>query len=128
MIIRYQGDHEYAVEARGHKITVGLTPELGGTDKGMMPPELFAASFGSCIGVYVVSYLQKVGIPAEGMTIEVTYDKVTEPKTRIGGLRAVINIPGGVPEERRSAVLRAAENCMIHNTLGHPPQVEIKLA
>ena len=127
MIVRYEGGMKFSAESRGHKVTTDLPGDLGGTDSAMMPPELLAASLGTCIGVYVAGYLKKVDIPPDGLTVEVDYDKTQDP-VRIGRISAKVTIPDGVPEERRAAVRKVAEQCMIHNTLCNLPEVELVLS
>lgn len=124
--IEYKGGIRFAASTRGHEIVVDLPPAKGGTDEGMTPPELLVASFGACIGVYVTGYLNQVGLNAEGTTIEVNYETAEDP-LRIAQLHAKVTIPGGIPRERRAAVQRVAEKCLIHQTLCFTPAVTIDL-
>lgn len=128
MVITYEGGQKFIAETRGHRVTVDLPSELGGTDTGMTPPELLAASLGSCVGIYVAGYLNRCGISTEGLNIEVDYEKEDKPSARIIGLSVKINVPSGVPEERRQAVMVVAKQCMIHNTLNNPPEISFELA
>ena len=124
--IEYKGGIRFTASTRGHEIAVDLPPAKGGTDEGMTPPELLVASFGACIGVYVTRYLSQVGLNAEGTTIEVNYETAEDP-LRIIQLHAKVTVPGGIPRERRAAVQRVAEKCLIHQTLCYTPAVTIDL-
>jgi uncharacterized OsmC-like protein len=125
MKISYQNGMRFDAETRGHQITVDLPPEKGGENMGMTPPELLTAAFGACIGVYVVSYLQSVKVDTTGLTVDVAYEQVKDP-LRIGRLHAKVHVPAGIPEERKAAVHRVAENCLIHQTLCNEPEMEIE--
>jgi len=128
MKITYENGMRFLAETRGHKITVDLPPEKdkAGTDQGMTPPELLAASLGTGIGVYVVSYCQSVGIDTTGLTIEVRSEMAASP-ARVGQLHASVTVPGGIPEERRDGVMKVAHNCMIHQTLCNMPEMTVEL-
>lgn len=126
MRISYEGGTKFTAETRGHKITVDLPPEKGGTDTAMTPPELLAASLGTCIGVYVTAYCNQSGIDCEGLTVEVASDIVKDPM-RISRLHAKVKVPKGVPENRRQAVKKVAGSCLIHATLCSLPELVIDL-
>jgi len=50
---------------------------------------------------------------------------VDDPK-RIGSLAVEVDLPG-LPEKRRKAVERVANQCLIHATLAHPPVMDVIL-
>jgi uncharacterized OsmC-like protein len=47
---------------------------------------------------------------------------------RVGEINVSIEVPEGVPHERRAALLAVASHCTVHNTLEDPPAVSIDLA
>ena len=128
MKVSYKGGALFTAEHRGHIVTIDLPADKGGTDKGMSPPELLAAALGSCIGVYVTQYCKQVGINCEDMTVDVDWEITASQPMRIQQIRATINVPGGIPEERRAAVKKAADHCLIHQTLCTAPDIQIDLA
>lgn len=126
MKISYEGKRQFTASERGHSITVDLPEAKGGEDTGLTPPELLSASLGTCIGVYVTSYCESVGVDCTGMTIEVKQDMAENPN-RIGRLHAKVHIPGGVPENRMAAVKKVAGHCLIHQTLCSLPELTIEI-
>lgn len=124
--VNYLGGIKFSAEARGHVIESDQPKDNGGTDGAMTPPELLASSLGTCIGVYVVRYLQQIGVDPAGMTVEVKYETVPEP-LRIGRLYARVAVPAGIPESRRAAVHKVAEHCLIHQTLCTEPETVIEI-
>lgn len=82
---------------------------------------------GACIGVYVTQYCKQVGLDCDNATVEMIWETAKGP-ARVGQLRARINVPAGIPDERRAGVKRAAERCLIHATLRSKPAIDIELA
>ena len=114
----------FEVEARGHRLVSDQPAENGGSDAGMTPPELFLASIGTCAGFYVVQYLKAKNLPQEGLQVRVTAEKATQP-ARLGSIRIDVEAPGAEDERHRAGLVRAVEKCLIHNTLLHPPAIDI---
>lgn len=109
---------------RQHTVVSDQPEEFGGFDEGMTPPELFLASLGSCAGYYAADYLKRHGLATEGTRVRVHADKVKNP-ARVGNIRIEVDLPIDCEERDREGVDRAVHNCLIHNTLTHPPQMEI---
>lgn len=120
------GGTQFTGSARGHSIKIDLPAEHDGTDTGLMPGELLLASLGSCMGVFVTRYCKTAGIDCEGMTIDLESEREDNPR-RIARIRASIKIPAGVPEERRAALHRTAEACLIHETIRMSPHLTIDI-
>ncbi len=123
-VIRYSGGKQYEITTRGHKIVCDQPAENGGEDKGMTPPELLLASLGSCAAYYAVEYLRNHAMPADDVTVRVQADKSSSP-ARLGHFRVEIEVPEAIEHSRQTGVLKAATACLIHNTLRHPPEIEI---
>lgn len=126
MRITHEDGARFRADCRSHSVIIDQPVEDAGSDAGMTPPELFAASLGGCIGYYVARYCQQAGIDTDGLTVDCDWSVADKPH-RIGALAVHIALPG-LPEKRRKAVERAASLCMIHATLTHQPEVRITLA
>jgi len=50
-----------------------------------------------------------------------------ERPTRLSRIKVNVNLPVKVPQNIKRALVRTAKQCTIHNTLTHPPEVEISL-
>ena len=125
--IEYAGDFRFLVRTRGHECALDLPRPKGGSDVGPTPPELFVGALGACIGVYLVDYCERAGLPTEGLSMEAEYD-TTERPSRISSIRLGVNLPEGIPEERCQALQKVAESCLVHNTLLCRPDVAISLS
>ncbi len=116
----------FATEVRGHTILVDQPVENGGDDQGPTPPEIFVTALGTCVGVYAISFCEKHHIPTDGLTVHTDWEKGTGP-TRIAGMTVTIALPAGIPADKYQAFMRTVEQCLIHNTLTHTPEVHIAL-
>jgi putative redox protein len=126
-IVEYLGGAKFEVEARGHRIVCDQPVENSGGNSGMTPPEFLLASLGTCAGYYAAEYLRARSLPAAGLRVEVKAEKSLRP-ARLSAFRIAISVPGLEDERHRQGVLRAAQACLVHNTLLHTPAVEVALA
>jgi ribosomal protein S12 methylthiotransferase accessory factor len=104
---------------------IRLVTEQDGTAPS--PFQLFLASIGTCAGIYVSSFLRQRGLPTEGLVIR--QRMVPDPASKlIGKIDLTIELPPGVPEPYREAVIRSAQLCAVKKHLEKPPQIEVRTA
>lgn len=120
-------DDRFAIGVRDHTITVDQPVADGGQDTAPTPTELFVASLASCVGFYARRYLARHRLPTAGLTVTADYTIGGRP-ARVTDLHVNIQLPDGVPPERRDALLAVASHCTVHNTLADPPAVTVTLA
>ena len=121
--VEYLGGLRFEITTRGHHILSDQPLENGGADSGMTPPELLLASLGACAGHYAAEYLRARSLPADGLKIHVAAEKALKP-ARLSIFRIHVEAPS-VAEKHQEGLLRAVKHCLIHNTLLHPPSVEV---
>lgn len=124
--VEHLGDSQFEIRARGHKLISDQPIEAGGFDEGMTPPEFLLASLGSCAGYYAADYLKRQKLAVPGTTVHVTAEKVNGP-ARLENFRITVKAPVALTEEQQDGLHRAVERCLVHNTLLHPPGIEIVL-
>lgn len=127
LTVNYLGDVQFEAEARGHKIVCDQPIDNGGADEGMTPPEFLLASLGTCAGFYAVQYLKVRNLPTEGVTVKVTCDKVLGP-ARLDNFVVTIETPGELSEKDVEGVRRAAEKCLVKNTMLMPPSMSVVIS
>jgi uncharacterized OsmC-like protein len=127
LTVEYIGGVAFKTSVRGHEIVCDQPPSNGGEDAGISPPEFLLASLGTCAGFYAAQYLKTRNLPAEGLAVKVAAEKAADKPARLGSFRIEVTVPGLVDERHRDGVLRAVKSCLIHNTLMHPPAIEIAL-
>jgi uncharacterized OsmC-like protein len=78
MTIKHEKDLCFSVQVRGHKFLVDMPRDARGEDRGASPTDLLAASLGACMGMHMALYCQTVGLPHEGMEMNLVYTLVEE--------------------------------------------------
>ena len=124
--VEHLGAVQFEIKARQHSIACDQPPENGGYDEGMTPPELMLASLGSCAAFYAAQYLRKHKLADEGTSVRVTAEKLKDP-ARLGEFHIEVESPVELNEKHRQGVEEAVHHCLIHNTLLHPPKIEIRV-
>lgn len=117
----------FEIALRQHRLYVDQPVALGGSDVAPTPTELYVASLASCVAFYARRFLARHELPASGLTVTASFTMETRP-SRVGEIRLAVVVPGGVPEERRAALLAMASRCTVHNSFEQPPDVSISLA
>ncbi len=126
MKIAYKSGKKFIATSRGQQMIIDLPEEQGGTDEGMTPPETFIASLASCMGVYIINYCKNVKINTNDMLLTVTWEKAANP-ARISKIDVDVHLPKMVAENKREALIKVAEHCLVHNTVHTHPQVKVNL-
>ena len=122
--VKYAGGVKFEVLTRGHRLICDQPVTNGGEDQGMSPPEFLLASLGTCAAYYAEEYLRARSLPMEGLALRVTAEKATQP-ARLASFSIRVEAPGVIQDKHREGLERAVKACLIHNTLLHPPQIEI---
>ena len=125
--VEHKGGCAFTASVRQYTIDADSPPGSDDcTDAGPTPPEIMVASLATCVGLYVTRYLRRAGIQHEGFTVDAAFQMAEDPH-RIGSIAIDVNLPEDLPEGRKKAVLRVAEQCTIHSTLLHPPEISIEI-
>ena len=124
--VNHLGAVQFEIRTRTHTIISDQPEEDGGFDEGMTPPELLLAALGSCAAYYAAQYLRKQRLAKEGTTVTVTADKVLNPP-RLDNFRVSVASPVALNAEQREGMNEAISHCLVHNTLTHPPKIQIEI-
>ena len=124
---RYLDGDRFVISVRQHTLTVDQPVGDGGTDTAPTPTELFVAGLTSCVAFYARRYLARHQLPTEDLTVTATYEMASRP-ARVCEVRLDVDLPAGVPAERRDALLAVASHCTVHNSLEEPPTVTVAIA
>ena len=116
---------EFNIQVRGHDVRADLSEKDGGRDRAPSPVELLAGSLGACIAMMVQGYCQRHGWDGD-TGVSLTMELADHPK-RIGRIVVDLELPKGVPEDKKEAIKRVAERCPIHETLKSPPGLDINV-
>lgn len=123
MEIFFPGNMRVAARYKGFVIETDQSDHGGGDESAPAPFDLFMASIGTCVGVYVLSFLKQRGMPTDGAGVVMRHER--DPETRlVSRITLEIKVPSGFPEKYRDAIIRAAETCAVKRHLQDPPAFE----
>ncbi len=117
----------FSVQVRGHQFRLDMPKDAKGTDQGPSPADVLAAALGGCMGMHMVLYSQTSGLDCEGMEMNLVYNIVEEKgRKRIGTITVDVSLPQD-PGPREAALLRAAQNCIVRNTMEKAPEIDLAI-
>lgn len=128
VLVEHLGAVQFEIRARQHVIASDQPAENGGFDEGMTPPELMLASLGSCAAFYAAAYMRKHELAEAGTKVRVTAEKrLQDGAPRLDDFRIFVDVPAGLDPKHLEGIDRAVHQCLIHNTLLHPPTIAIEI-
>jgi len=99
------GDYSFNVQSKDQKFIVDTK------GKGMMPPEVFLASLGSCIGVYLRKYAEGAKFDLPEFSISVDADLSKDTPAYFRKIELKIDLKGIQLDERRIRTIHEFLNC-----------------
>lgn len=102
-----------------------LNIEAPSYERQYQPFDMLASALGVCTHAVLSSWAQHAKLDASALVIRVSW-KVDE-QHRMSKAEVEIEWPG-LPAARLKAAERAAALCSIHQTLSHPPALEIRMS
>jgi uncharacterized OsmC-like protein len=112
----HKGDMLFETQLGNHALQIDVPSDIGGSDRGPTPPEVFVASLGSCVAALVANYCSKAKLNTDGLTVDVTYEKAPDP-TRLVNLKVKVDLPNADISGRERAIERVADRCPVHQTI-----------
>lgn len=112
------GDRTLETLLGHHRIVTDLPPEMGGSNRGPEPAQLFVVSLGSCVAAIVLAYCETHDLDARDLRVDVDFQKTGQP-SRLRGIRVRIALPHAdlASDRLRTVLQRVAEHCPVHETL-----------
>jgi len=123
----HKGDMLFETQLGNHRLEIDVPATMGGKDRGPQPPELFVASLGSCVAALVANYCNKAGLSTEGLTVDVMYEKASDP-TRLVEVKVNVDLPHADISGREEALKRVADRCPVHQTICSLEGVDIQVS
>jgi putative redox protein len=124
MEITFEEGKVVTAHSHGHIIRTDQPLDNGGGNTAPAPYDLFLASIGTCAGIYVKSFCDNRGIPAEGIKIIQSYEWNKETGLPVQ-IKLDIKLPAGFPEKYKASLIHVAELCKVKKTIANPPMFEI---
>jgi len=117
---------QFHIQVRDHDVASDMSEKDGGQDTAPSPVELLAGSLGACMAMMTQRYCERHGYTDGDVGITLTIQLADSPK-RIGNIVVDVELPKGIPEERKDAIRRMVERCPVHETLRNPPVIDIEI-
>ena len=106
---------------KGFVIRTDQPVHLGGANTAPAPFDYFLASIGTCAGFYVLSFLQRRGLPIEDVTLAVS--TVKDPaRHMVSDITIEIHVPESFPGKYRNALVNAVNQCSVKKHLHDSPR------
>jgi putative redox protein len=125
-LIEHLREVQFQIKIRNHTLVSDQPESNGGYDEGPTPPEFLLASLGSCAAYYAAEYLKARKLSTEGLRVHVSAEKAKAP-ARLAKFQIDIEVAGPLEPRHYEGLHRAAEACLIHATLTHPPEIRIAI-
>ncbi|MCX7682060.1 MAG: OsmC family protein [Anaerolineae bacterium] len=125
VVAHHIAGRRFRVMVDEHAVSTDSAAEYGEAGTAFSPPQLFAASVAACIGEFVANSCRLHGIPVESLSVEVEYEKYSQPR-RLGILEARIRIKPEPSEAVRRRLVGVARHATLVNTLLRPPEVIVR--
>ncbi len=120
MIIDFPGGQRVDAHFKGFDVSTDQPPAATAP----APFDLFLASIGTCAGIYVLSFCQQRGLPAEGIRI-VQRSHTDRSTGMVAEIEIEIQVPPAFPEKYYESLVRSAELCKVKKHLEKPPKFNV---
>ncbi len=126
MEIYFEGKKKVFANVNGHTIKTDQAIRSGGDGEYPEPFTMFLAALGTCAGIYVKSFCDQRGIPADN--IKLTQAQNFNPiKKIIDQIEIQIHVPADFPEKYENAVIQTASLCAVKRHLKDDINVDVKV-
>ncbi len=119
------------ISKSGYTFTIGgdgFEFNIEAKEEGASPSDIFLASLGSCVGVYVRKYLNGAKVQSDKFSVEVESDLSKDRPISFREIKISIRLDGvEINEQRKKSLLRFIKNCPIHNTLNLAPAISCEI-
>jgi uncharacterized OsmC-like protein len=124
-----KGDMLFESNLGSHTLQVDGPEIWGGKDRGPLPPQLFMASIGSCVGVLITHYCKEHQLDADGLQVHVDYDVLDQP-TSFKNIHVKIVLPKAICDDALTlkALEHVAKHCPVHESIVTLERVNFELA
>ncbi|MEZ4804315.1 MAG: OsmC family protein [Bacteroidia bacterium] len=114
------------ITARSHKILSDEPIEKKGSDKGLSPGELLAASLASCTSITLRMYANRKEYDIQSINTKVELIKASEENKENRFIRE-IQIEGNIDETIQKRMMQIANLCPVHKILELGSKIETQI-
>lgn len=111
------------LEARARDVTLRVGRKA---DDGLRSVELLLTALGTCMLGTMLAFAENVGIPVEGVRLELTPTFAEGPE-RVSRIDMRLRVDGEIEPKRLASLERVARHCKVHSTLDRRPELTLTL-
>jgi putative redox protein len=126
MVVTFPGGKKVDAQYKGFSVKTDQPQKAGGDGSAPAPFDLFISSIGTCIGIFVLSFLQERDIPYKNTQIILKTER-NQKNHMISKISIDIHLPKDFPDKYRNAVKSAADLCSVKKHLTNPPLFDINV-
>ena len=109
---------------KGFTIETDQSKKNGGEESAPTPFDLFLASIGTCVGIYVLTFCNTRNIPTEKLELSMHIGKDEETRM-VSRIDIEIQLPPEFPEKYKKSLIKVAGKCTVKKHLENPPSFHI---
>jgi putative redox protein len=126
--VRLEEGYQTTMQIRDHVIVADEPVDAGGQNAGPTPLELFVGTLGACIAVTTKAYAQRKHWPLEGVSVEVSMERVKAADVPayqgdaplLHTFREQVVFDGPLTDEQRARLHEIARKCPVRVALETP--------
>jgi len=121
LCVHFPDENQLDIRVGAHTIRADISDE----SQFPSPGDYFLAAVASCTAANARAYCQAQHLPSP---LEVRFMAHMDDQTEwIDGAEISIIVPADFPEQRKPALLRAAEACWVKQLWQHPPSFSVRI-
>jgi putative redox protein len=124
MRVSFPGGKRVHAHYREFEIETDQGRDGGGEGAAPEPFDLFLASLATCAGIYVLGFCHSRDIPADGISLEQSWERDDKGRLTWVGIR--ILVPESFPAKYHEALVRVAGKCAVKRTIEEPPEMTVE--
>ncbi|WP_052770517.1 OsmC family protein [Streptomyces sp. CNQ-509] len=125
--IAYVPGELHRISAGGHRRLTDRQSSAGGGGPAPTTAELFVTSPAACMAYYAGRYLHRHGKTRDGLRVQSTFAMAADRPARVARVTVRLAVPADLTERQREVLLSVVRHCTVHNSLLHPPEIEVEL-
>lgn len=125
MEINFPGGARVDASFGPYTVHTDQPPVGGGEGSAPTPFAVFLSSIGTCAGIYILGFLRKRDLPADGVSLHQRM-RANPVNGMVSEIELDIQVPPDFPEKYHEALIRAAELCTVKKHFENPPTFNIR--
>lgn len=105
------------------KIQTDAPKDNQGLGEAFSPTDLVGVALGTCVLTTMAIACDREGLKMEGATFTVKKEMISTPHRQIAKLHLLIEMPLGIPKDKRAWLQRVGEHCPVRKSLS--PEVTV---